>query len=85
MTDEELNELSESALDRELARTDHVWSSALADLLIVPDDLVERTTEDVRMALLDRSTLAAASDLLSVGWHTARLLFTNRPSNRSTP
>jgi len=69
--------LSDEALDRALAQTDHLWSSSLADLLSVPDDLAERTAEEVRQTLLDRSTIVAAGDLVAVGWHTLRILFAN--------
>ena len=86
MTDDELLALTDEALDRALEQTDHLWSASLADLLSAPADLAERTAEEVRQALLDRSTVVAAGDLLSVGWNTLRILFadTERDTERDT-
>ena len=83
MNDDDLTALTDDALDRELELTEHVLSSGLTDLLTIPDRLNERTNDEVRSALLDRSTVAAAADLLSVGWHTVRLIFSNEPPEGS--
>jgi hypothetical protein len=61
-----------------LAETEHLvreqLGGGLAELLEAPVDLASRTAAGVGDALLTRSTLAAALDLLSVGWHTVRYL-----------
>ena len=74
----EFDELTEANLDAELAATEQVvrehLGGGLAELLSAPADLTSRTAAGVGDALLTRSTLAAALDLLSVGWHTVRYL-----------
>ncbi len=68
----------DDTLDAELARCEAGWdnelSSGLAELLAVPEDLAQRTTRKLGDALLTRSTLATAIDLLGLGWHTIRHL-----------
>ena len=70
--------LRELALDAELAESEELlddgFRSTLGQLLSTPEGLASRTTEQVGDALLTRSTLATAVDLLTVGWHTFRLL-----------
>jgi hypothetical protein len=65
-------------LDAELAETEQIvreqLAGGLAELLSAPADLASRTAAGVGDALLTRSTLAAAVDLLAVGWHTVRYL-----------
>jgi len=70
--------LRELALDAELAESEELldasFRSTLGQLLSTPEGLARRTTEQVGDTLLTRSTLATAVDLLTVGWHTFRLL-----------
>jgi hypothetical protein len=72
------DELAEARLDAELAASEEAvreqLGGGLAELLSPPADLTSRTAAGVGDALLTRSTLAAAMDLLSVGWHTVRYL-----------
>lgn len=70
--------LHEALLDAELAESEIEWGNelrgSLAELLRVPDGLAVRTTVGVGDALLTRSNLAMAVDLLGLGWHTLRYL-----------
>jgi hypothetical protein len=74
----ELDDVSEARLDAQLAESEQIvreqLGGGLAELLSAPVDLASRTAAGVGDALLTRSTLAAALDLLSVGWHTVRYL-----------
>ena len=69
---------ADAYLDAELAASesalDDTFRSSLAQLLSAPEGLASRTAEGVNDALLNRSTLATAVDLVTVGWHTIRLL-----------
>jgi hypothetical protein len=76
VTDDPVDEL---ALDAELAESERLLDdegvrSSLVELLSAPEGLATRTAAQVGDALLTRSTLAAAVDLVTVGWHTFRLL-----------
>jgi len=70
--------IHDDRLDAELAAAEAAWaqelSASLSELLAAPEDLVSRTTVGVRDALLVRSTLAGALDLLGLGWQTMRYL-----------
>lgn len=63
------------ALDAELAATDDVLQRSLAQLLAPPADLETRTQDQVTNSLMSRSLLGTGADLLTVGWQTLRLLF----------
>lgn len=68
----------EAALDRDLAATDDArLRTSLAQLLTAPADLETRTQHQVTNSLLNRSVLGTGADLLTVGWQTVRLLFTD--------
>jgi hypothetical protein len=73
-----LDPADEATLDAELEASEQVVrrqiGSGLAELVSAPPDLATRTAAGVGDALLTRSTLAAALDLLGVGWHTVRYL-----------
>lgn len=62
----------EDALDA--LEPDPVAILELAALLEAPDDLAERTTRDVQIELLRRSTITTVTDLLAVGVRTLHLL-----------
>jgi hypothetical protein len=73
------DQLAELSLDVELAESERLLDdegvrSSLLELLSAPEGLASRTTAHVGDALLTRSTLATAVDLVTVGWHTLRLL-----------
>jgi hypothetical protein len=74
----DLDAASEAHLDAELDESEQMLRAqiggGLAELLSAPADLASRTAAGVGDALLTRSTLGAALDLLSVGWHTVRYL-----------
>jgi hypothetical protein len=83
MTDD-LDDLGlDDELDAQLAASesglDDGFRASLTLLLSAPEGLASRTTESVGDALLNRSTLAAAVDLVTVGWHTIRLLGGDSP------
>jgi len=63
------------ALDRELAETDDLLHGSLAQLLSAPADLGAKTQTRAASHLMSRSLLGTGADLLTVGWHTLRLLF----------
>ena len=73
-----LDDIAEAHLDAELDESELLvreqLGGGLAELLSAPADLRSRTAAGVGDALLTRSTLASALDLLSVGWHTIRYL-----------
>lgn len=63
-------------IDAELAATDDVLQRSLAQLLAPPADLEARTEDHVANSLMSRSLLGTGADLLTVGWQTLRLMFT---------
>lgn len=73
-------------LEAELAASESLFHEELVSLFRAPSDLLDRTRCDVESALLGRSTLLAAVDLLAGGWHTARLIFgsTNTQQNEES-
>lgn len=70
-------------VDNELAATDHLFTDSLAHILAPPADLEQRTNVTIAQSLLNRSALGTAADLLTVGWHTVRLLARTHPENPS--
>jgi hypothetical protein len=74
----DLDDVTDARLDAELEAGEQIFreqlGGGLAELLSAPADLASRTAAGVGDALLTRSTLAAALDLLGVGWHTIRYL-----------
>lgn len=67
--------LDAGELDAELAATEDLFGAELRALLDPDVGLAERTRRDVNASLVARSALAVSVDLLTVGWHAARLLF----------
>lgn len=65
----------DAALDAELALTEDVLHTSLAQLLAAPADLEARTQSSVTTNLMSRSLLGTGADLLTVGWETVRFLF----------
>ena len=83
MSNEPTDDVPEG-IDAALADSDDLLHDDLAALLTAPPDLSARTAREVTDTLLQRSTLAAAVDTLSVGWNTIRILFgTDHPEDRS--
>ena len=78
MTDRSEIDDHDELLDAQLAESEAEWGrdlrTSLVELLAVPDDLTTRTAAGLGDALLTRSTLATAVDLLGLGWHTLRHL-----------
>ena len=74
----DIDDMNDAHLDAELEASEQIFrdqlGGGLAELLSAPADLASRTAAGVGDALLSRSTLAAALDLLGVGWHTIRYL-----------
>lgn len=62
-------------LESELAATDNVLHRSLAQLLAPPADLESRTQDHVANSLMSRSLLGTGADLLTVGWQTLRLMW----------
>ncbi len=85
--DDDLDELEEGVLDAELDASEQTFrdqfGTELAELVEAPAGLASRTAVGVGDALLTRSTLAAALDVLGTGWHTLRLLV-GEPDRTST-
>ena len=61
-------------IDADLEATDVLLHDSLAQLFRPPADLETRTQRHVATSLMSRSFLGTASDLLTVGFHTLRLL-----------
>lgn len=70
-------------LDDELAATEGLFDSVLAQFVSAPADLEQRTEVGASSTLRDRSALWMCADLLSVGADTLRLLF--EPTSERTP
>jgi hypothetical protein len=80
LDDMDLDDEFEAELAASESELDDGFRTSLALLLSAPEGLATRTTEGVGDTLLNRSTLAAAVDLVTVGWHTIRLLGGDSPA-----
>ena len=74
---------ADDQLDDELAATEGLFDSVLAQFVAPPADLEQRTEVAASSTLRDRSALWMCADLLSVGVDTLRLLF--EPTSERTP
>lgn len=75
--------LDDEALDGMLAAGDGALRSSLAQILAPPADLETRIGTGAAAGLMNRSLVGTAGDLLMVGWHTVRFLFTDAPHDSS--
>jgi hypothetical protein len=83
MTDFPSGPAPDDELDAELARTDDVLGRSLAQLLTAPAALEARTRSQVTTSLMSRSLLGTGADLLTVGWLTARFLFSQPETDQN--
>ena len=70
-----MTDWTDAELERELAATDDLLVLPMAHLAGPPADLGARTQTRAAEALMRRSVLGTAADLLGVGWQTMRILF----------
>ncbi|MFZ4517867.1 MAG: hypothetical protein ACOYOP_05740 [Microthrixaceae bacterium] len=73
-------QLDDHRLDRELDEDAGDLGASLRALLDPPGDIRNRTTDVVGRSLSGGSVFAVATDLLGLGWRTARTILSDDPA-----